>query len=48
MIREIVERYPELKQSSWEETRAYVLNQQGESDAQVQAAMRKLDEQLSK
>ncbi len=43
MMRDIAERYPELRKATWEETRAFVLERQAESDAQVQVCMRNLD-----
>jgi hypothetical protein len=47
MIRDISERYPELKKAEWEETRAFVLELQAQSDAQVQIATTMLDEMLN-
>lgn len=43
MIRDIAERYPELRGATWEETRVRVLDAQAESYAQSEVAMRKLD-----
>lgn len=43
MIRDIAERYPELKGATWEETRARVLEGQAESYAQLEVSVRKLE-----
>jgi hypothetical protein len=48
MIKEIAERYPELRGAKWDETRAIVLKAQAESDAQVQISMRELEKQSPK
>lgn len=43
MVKDIADRYPELRKATWEETRAFVLERQAESDAQVQVAMQELE-----
>jgi hypothetical protein len=43
MIRDIAERYPELRGATWGETRVSVLDAQAESYAQLEVVMRKLD-----
>lgn len=43
MIRDIAERYPELRGATFDETRAIVLKAQAESHAQLEVSMQELE-----